>query len=51
MGRKRQDGRWGFGDSLTQDLIRQLVHHSSVVERHGAVRHAAENVNYYFPQE
>ena len=51
LGTKRQDGRLGFGDAITQSIIHNLVHHSSVVHCHGAVRHAAENVNYYFPQE
>ena len=50
-GKKRQDGKYGFGDGLTQEFIEHLMHHSSVVKSHGAVRHAAENVNYYFPQE
>ena len=51
IGKKRKDGRFGFGDELSQALVRELMHHSSVVRSHGAVRHAAECFNYYFPQE
>jgi hypothetical protein len=50
FGQKREDGRYGFGDKLNQEIIKGAVS-SSVKHLHGAVRHAAESFNYYWPQE
>ena len=51
LGQKRKDGRYGFGDDQSQGLIKELMYQSCVIKSHGAVRHAAECFNYYFPQE
>lgn len=50
LGSKRKDGRYGFGDDFSKEIIRHLMYQSSIVESHGAVRHAAECFNFYFPQ-
>jgi len=46
MQRGREDGRYGFGD----DISRAMIEHACA-QLNGAVRHAAECFNYYWPQE
>jgi len=50
FGKKRADGRWGFGDDLSRAFIKHAVAKFGA-NLNGGVRHAAEAVNYYFPQE
>ena len=45
FGKARVDGRWGFGDELSRSMIR-----AACSGLKGAVRHAAESFNYYWPQ-
>ena len=42
----RVDGRWGFGDDVSRAMIACACTHLN-----GAVRHATESFNYYWPQE
>jgi len=48
MGKKRADGRFGFGDTISTSIIEHMC---SRPGNYGAVRHAAECFNYYWPQE
>lgn len=44
--KKHVDGKLGFGDEISQEIIRRANHDIG----YGAVRHAAESFNYYWPQ-
>ena len=44
--KKHVDGKLGFGDAISQEMIRRASHDIG----YGAVRHAAESFNYYWPQ-
>jgi hypothetical protein len=46
LGQKREDGSLGFGDDISRDIIK-----GACAQLNGAVRHAAESFNYYWPQD
>ena len=49
LGGKRADLPYGFGDAMSKSIIEHSVRNSTQ-RRNGAVRHAAESFNYYWPQ-